>query len=362
MPPVSSAVSAAVRAMDLAALTRALAPKGTKIPPAAVVDAGRLAWKPGLALLVKHGADVNASAKNYRALHALIQEKPHAGGSSTPKRVECLEWLLGHGADPDLMGAWPLARAPIVAAFQGEREYLRVLLAGRGKPDVFVAAAIGDRARVSSLLERDPSLATTRDQGYLTALQCAAGSRLGAKDKKTAARLVEIARLLIDAGADVRAETKSWGHDVSVAYFAVRSGQLETLRLLLDHGLDPTGAIPAAAWDSRDEMLDLLIARGGELDRAIEHGRPVLNDLIRWGQFRQARALLARGASPNVPDDQGWTAMHQAASRGNEAMIRDLIAGGGDLARKDRIGKTPQDVARFKRLVKVAMLLALPVA
>ena len=145
-------------------------------------------------------------------------------------------------------------------------------------------------------------------------------------------------------------------------YFAVRSGQIETLWLLLDHGLDPTSAIAAAAWDSRDEMLDLLMARGGDIDRAVEHGRPVLNDLVRWGQFRQARALLARGASPNVADGQGWTAMHQAASRGNEAIIRDLIAAGGDVTRKDRIGKTPHDVARFKRLVKVALLLAMPVA
>ncbi|HET9370126.1 MAG TPA: ankyrin repeat domain-containing protein [Vicinamibacterales bacterium] len=362
MPPVASAVSTAVRAMDLRALERALAPRGAKIPAGAIVDAGRLAWKPGLALLVKHGADLNACAKNYRALHALMQEKPHAGGSSTPKRVACLQWLLARGADPDLLGAWPLARAPIVAAFQGEREYLRVLRDGRGKPDVFVAAAAGDLARVKALLQQDPLLATARDQGHLTALQCAAGSRLGAKDKKTAANLVEIARVLIAAGADVHATTRSWGHDVSAASFAVRAGQIDMLRLLLEHGLDPTSAIAPAAWDAHDDMLDLLIARGGDLDRAVEHGRPVLNDLVRWGQFRQARGLLARGASPNVADEQGWTAMQQAASRGNEAMIRDLIAAGGDVTRTDRIGKTPHDVARFKRMLKIARLLATPVA
>jgi ankyrin repeat protein len=355
--PSRSTIAAAVRAQDLPALRAALGKHRGPIPAPAVIDAGRLAWQPGLALLVRHGADLNGSSRNYRALHALIQEKPHEGGSSTPERVACLEWLLAHGADPELTGAWPAARATIVAAFTGERDYVRVLQKGRGRPDIFVAAALGDATRVGALLERDAGLAMARDHGLLTALQCAAGSRLGQANERLAAGLLESARRLIDAGADVNAKTRSWGHDVAVSYFAIRSRQRELLELLLDRGLDATAALPAAAWDAREDLVDLLLAHGAAIDRAVENARPVLNELVRWGQFAQARLLLARGASPNAADDRGWTAVHQAASRGNLRMMKDLLAAGGDPTRRDQAGATPLDVARMRGRKELIALL-----
>ena len=85
--------------------------------------------------------------------------------------------------------------------------------------------------------------------------------------------------------------------------------------------------------------------------REFDQTRPVLNELVRWGQFKQARMLLARGASPNVADDRGWTAVHQAASRGNVKMMEDLLAAGGDGTRRDKSGTTPLDVARVREVV-----------
>src|SRR5262245_62006167 len=177
MPPPP--IVTAVRAQDRAALKRALGHSGGKIPAQVMVDAARLAWLPGLVELVKAGGDLNASWKNYRPLHALIQEKPHEGGSSTPARVKCLEWMLAHGADPELHGAWPAARAVIVAAFAGEASYVRALEAGGARRDVFTASALGNAGRVESLLKKDPSLALAREgtEG-LTALHCCCGSRM----------------------------------------------------------------------------------------------------------------------------------------------------------------------------------------
>jgi ankyrin repeat protein len=59
--------------------------------------------------------------------------------------------------------------------------------------------------------------------------------------------------------------------------------------------------------------------------------------------------LLAKGASPNVPDERGWTAVHQAVSRGNVKMLQDLLAAGGDASRTDNEGLTPRDYAFPKR-------------
>jgi len=83
----------------------------------------------------------------------------------------------------------------------------------------------------------------------------------------------------------------------------------------------------------------------------------LLNDLIRWGQIQPMLWLLGQGASPNVPDDEGWTAVHQAASRGNERMLRAVVDAGGDLKRRDRLGRTPRDVAAAAGRKKLIPLL-----
>ena len=116
------------------------------------------------------------------------------------------------------------------------------------------------------------------------------------------------------------------------------------ITLLLDSGADATAALPAAAWRSDFELCDLLLARGATIDAARDGSRPILNELIRWGQFKPALWLLAKGASPNVPDGRGWTAVHQAASRGNLRMIKAVLEAGGDRHRKDADGQTPADI------------------
>jgi len=358
----SKPVVTAVAAKDLDKLRRLLpAGKTSAIPAAAMMKAGQMAWLPGLKLLVARGGDLNAIYRNYRALHALIQEEPHGVTAATTARVRCLEWMLAHGADPDLPGAWPSARTLVIAAFQGERAYVNVLRKhGAGRLDIFTAAALGDATRVGKLLSTDPSLALARDQERLTALQCAGGSRLGKSDRRIAARLLECARLLVDAGADVNAATPSWGHDVLVSYFVIRSGQVEMLKLLLARGLDATQAVSTAAWVDREDILDLLIAHGADINHGFEHARPVLNELVRWGQFTQARLCLKKGASPNLPDDRGWTAVHQVVSRGNLKMLQELLAAGGDPDAVDHDGRTPRGLA--KRAGRADLLTAIDAA
>jgi len=344
---------ALVKKQDLAALARALKAHRGPIPAAAVVSAAGLGWKAGLELLVEHGADLNASYRNYRPIHALIQEDPHRGGSSTPKRLSCLKWMLRRGADPELTGAWPAARALVIAAFVGEQNYVGALRDGGARIDIFTASALGEAKRVDKLLAGDRALAGARDHGVLTALQCAGGSRLGANNKKIAGGLLRITTALVDAGADVNIYTRSYARDVNVAYFVIRAGQIEMLKFLLSRGLDATAAVSTAAWDGVEDILDLLVRHGARIDRAFDQARPVLNELVRWGQFKQARMLLSRGANPNLPDDRGWTAIHQAASRGNVKILEDLIAAGGDLARRDTSGRTPLDIARAKPIARL---------
>ena len=283
-----------------------------------------MGWLAGLKRLTKRGAGVNASYRNYRPLHALIQEKPHEGGSSTPERVKCLEFLLENGADPQLQGAWPLASAVVIAAGVGEGAYVRVLKAhgaAAGADNIFAAAALGDTTRVQKMLARNPSLARAREQGVMTALMCCASSRLGKGRPQTEAALIAIAEMLVEAGADVTATARSWSHDVEASYFAVSTGQRDVLHILLDHGASPTAALTTAVWRSDFDTADYLIGRGADVNAARADGKPLLNNLIRWGQFKPAKWLLSRGARVDIADERGWTAVEQALSRGNAGMI-----------------------------------------
>lgn len=308
-----------------AALPQAPMPMATK----AVGEAARMGWLAGLKLLTKRGAEVNSSYRNYRPLHALIQEKPHEGGSSTPERVKCLEFLLENGADPQLQGAWPLASAVVIAAGVGEGVYVRVLkahAASAGADNIFAAAALGETTRVQKMLDRAPALATAREQGVMTALMCCASSRMGKGRPQTEASLTAIAEMLVEAGADVTATARSWAHDVEASYFAVSTGQRDVLHILIDNGASPTAALTTAVWRSDFDTADYLIARGADVNAARAKGKPLLNDLIRWGQFKPAKWLLTRGARINITDERGWTAIDQAISRGNAGMLEAIEA------------------------------------
>jgi ankyrin repeat protein len=108
-----------------------------------------------------------------------------------------------------------------------------------------------------------------------------------------------------------------------------------------------------ALWNGGLEFAEAALARGAAPDRAISEKRPLLNDLIRWGQLTQVFWLLEHGANPNLPDERGWTAVHQAASRGNERMWRAVLEAGGDLHRRDDTGDTPGDVAEMAGKTKL---------
>lgn len=328
----------------------------------AVVDAAVKADLDGLKALHARGADLNAMYRGYRALHALIQTKPHAEATEpSAAQLKVFSWLLSHGADPQLPGAWPPSRAMLVATFMGAQPYVDLLVRHGSRVDPFLSAALGDAAAVKRALGRDRSIATSRDPHGLTLLQCAAASRMGRHDKKISNRLFLIAGMALDAGADPHAATKSWSHDVDAVYFAAYSRQCSVFSLLLKRGADATRALTNALWNGGSDssaLAEIALEHGAKVNEAEAQGRPLLNDLIRWGQFGPARWLITHGADPNRPQgmdgspNAGWTSLHQAASRGNAKMVEDLIAAGADIHRKDAAGRTPADVARMKAVLQ----------
>jgi len=111
---------------------------------------------------------------------------------------------------------------------------------------------------------------------------------------------------------------------------AVRNDRASSVKSLLARGLDPNmpnnisntpllEAVKEASW----EVYDVLLA-----DKRIDvnrpnrlHETPLMYLAIR-GEAARMEALIGRGAEVNQP---GWTALHYAASRGNDDAVRVLI-------------------------------------
>jgi ankyrin repeat protein len=151
------------------------------------------------------------------------------------------------------------------AHYHGRTEIVNLLLGTGLVPDVFEAAALGDVDRLSERLEADPTLVGRHAPDGFTLLQLAsffghpeavelvleAGADVGVAAKNetrvtalhsaAAARQVDIARRLIECGADVKAQQEG---GFTALHAAAQNGDLELARLLLEHGANPS--TPAA--------------------------------------------------------------------------------------------------------------------
>ena len=113
---------------------------------------------------------------------------------------------------------------------------------------------------------------------------------------------------------------------------AALSGDVTLMRFLLDHGADPNigtndGATPLMAAAGINWVVAQTFSRSDK-------------------EYLEAAALcLERGADVNAVNSQGFTAVHGAANRGFDAMIKFLAEHGARLDVKDKQGRTPMTFA-----------------
>ncbi len=173
---------------------------------------------------------------------------------------------------------------------------------------------------------------------------------------------VVLVRDLIAAGADVNATTHNGGNALM---FAAIRGDIETQKALIDAGADVNAvggfdwtAILVASVKGHVPAVRQLLVSGAD---------PNLRDIYGWTPLMRAvyeeRELIVQvlleqpNVALNVSNDQGATALHLAAVKGNEALIRSLLLAGADPSMGDRNGRTPESMAVAAGHENVAKLL-----
>jgi ankyrin repeat protein len=150
--------------------------------------------------------------------------------------------------------------AVLLAVYYGKPDVARTLVSRGARLDVFDASALGDLERVQSLVEADPGLANAyAPDGFqplglasffghkrVVKFLLAQGAEVNSPSRNAqrvmplhsavANRHLDIARLLVEHGADVNARQ---AQDFTPLHAAADNGQLDMVALLLAHGADP---------------------------------------------------------------------------------------------------------------------------
>ena len=324
-------------------------------------------------LLVEAGANVNAAEK-FRGQTALmlaavenhadiVQALIAAGAQVNARTVEYTFQSLTGGAGGIIhdrpQGA---LTALILAARQGSVEASeRLIAAGAdlnatepqyGFTALQTAIFNGHYALAKQLLEKgananDGSLYIVMEMRNLATYS----NRPNPSDTERGVSHMEVARLLLDKGADPNAAyvktipPRQAQGNINVApgatplYRAVRAIDLAAVQLLVDRGANPSQAI-------KDGSTPLMAAaglgapRGGdeEVTEAGDRNDPI--DVM--------KVLIAKGANVNAANDAGMTPLHYAAQRGSDRIIEFLASQGARFDVKNKQGRSPSELARGK--------------
>ncbi len=110
--------------------------------------------------------------------------------------------------------------------------------------------------------------------------------------------------------------------DADSFHDAVISGDVETVRALLDAGADVEAR-------TEDGHTALMLAAAGSHEGIV-------------------RMLLDAGADVNARDEKGWTALMWPAFLGHEGIVRALLDAGADVNARDNEGYTPLQMATVR--------------
>ncbi|AIY41328.1 Ankyrin repeat [Collimonas arenae] len=156
----------------------------------------------------------------------------------------------------------------------------------------------------------------------------------------------------------------SWAKNADDFFKAVKLDDERGMKALLAAGVSPnlvekergeTGLMLALREDSKKVFTVLLNARGVNLDLRARNGDTALMIASYKGDVPAVKALLDKEAEPN---NTGWTALHYAASIGNDEIVQMLLDASAYIDAGSPNNTTPiMMAARAGKILTVKLLL-----
>jgi hypothetical protein len=241
----------------------------------------------------------------------------------------------------------------------------------------------GDAAALQKLLRDHPELAWERSTREHRSTLLHYVSANGVEDfrQRTPKNIVEITRVLLDAGVEVNAESDAYGGGctalglVATSVHPEQAGvQIALLQTLLDHGarFDQPSAggnghplINACFANGQPKAAEFFASLGApvDLEAAAALGRiGIVRDYFdhansqqmesafdyacAWGQREVVKFLLERGISPDLRNADGRTGLHSAAWGAHIDVVKLLLQRGSPVdVKENNFHATPLDVA-----------------
>lgn len=144
--------------------------------------------------------------------------------------------------------------------------------------------------------------------------------------------------------------------NVEMAKFLINKGaNVNAVGLRVASGLT---ALSLAAVNGAAPLARLLIERGADIHTA-PGGLPLLNLAAGAGHEEVVKLLLGAGANPKTKDANGMESLTDAVLSGNPRVVEILLKAGCDPNQKSKRGLSARDFAKLSKSPKAAEILAL---
>ncbi|KAJ5957538.1 hypothetical protein N7501_011817 [Penicillium viridicatum] len=279
-------------------------------------------------ILVEHGADVNTRG----GIHVnALQETP------LQDHKDILQQLLARTAKVSLQNGLD-SNALALSSGEGRKtqnsfkEKLKAIAEDSFYGNALHVASIGNRSEMMKIVD-----AARIDSYYI-------GASLGSHDGSTLLAVasfkghIEVARSLVDQGADITAAAKDGATPLSMAS---HEGQVEVVKFLLENGADVNtktrggfGPLTLASMNGHLELVRFLLENHADINNKTSRGWGAVELAVNNGHAEIVTLLLENGADINTETTDGWGPLMLASMNGHLELVMLLLQNHADIKTK----------------------------